>query len=66
MPGDCGDGKLLGEASCHGFEKAGGDSFGGTELTHSDSRRAIVAELLIDVLTRLGGASQVDQQPAFL
>ncbi len=46
------------------MEKAGGGSFGGTELTHADSRRAIVAGLLIDVLTRLGGASQVDQQPA--
>jgi hypothetical protein len=29
-----------------------------------DSQRAIVAGLLIDVLTRLGGASRVDQQPA--
>ena len=46
------------------FEKAGGGSFGGTELMHAYSRRAIVAGLLIDVLMRLGGASQVDQQPA--
>jgi len=45
--------------------KAGGGSFGGTELALAYSRRAIVAGLLIDVLTRLGGASQVDQQPAF-
>jgi len=56
--------EALGEASSHGFEKAGGGSFGGTELTQAYSRRAIVAGLLIDVLTRLGGASQVDQQPA--
>jgi hypothetical protein len=47
------------------IEKAGGGSFGGTELARADSLRAIVAWLLIDVLTRLGGASQVDQQPAF-
>ena len=47
------------------FENAGGGSFGGTELAQADSCRAIVAGLLIDVLTRLGGASQVDQQPAF-
>ena len=56
----------MGEASSHGFENAGGGSFGGTELAHAYSRRAIVAGLLIDVLTRLGGASQVEQQPAFL
>ena len=54
----------FGEASSR-FKKAGGGSFGGTELTQANSRRAIVAGLLIDILTRLGGASQVDQQPAF-
>jgi hypothetical protein len=58
--------EALGEASSHAFEKAGGGSFGGTELAHADSRRANVAGLLIDVLTRLGGASQVDQQPALV
>ena len=64
MPGDCGEWKLWGRHPLT-LEKAGGGSFGGTELTHADSRRAIVARLLIDVLTRLGGASQVDQQLAF-
>jgi hypothetical protein len=66
MPGDCGEWKLWGRHPLTIFEKAGGGSFGGTELSHADSLRAIVAGLLIDVLTRLGGASQVDQQPAFL
>ena len=58
--------EALGEASSHDFEKAGGDSFGGTELTPVRNRRAIVAVLLIDALTGLGGASQEDQQPAFV
>ena len=48
------------------FEKANVGSFGGTELTLVRQSRAIIAVLLIDVLTGLGGASQVDQQPALV
>ena len=48
------------------FEKTGGDSFGGTELTRVRNRRAIIAVLLIAVLKGLGGASQEDQQPALV
>ena len=63
LPSDCGEWKLWGRHPLT-IEKAGGGSFGGTGLTLVDSRRAIVARLLIDVLTRLGGAFQEDQQPA--
>jgi glycerol-3-phosphate acyltransferase PlsY len=58
--------EALGEASSHDFEKTGGGSFGGTELTPARNRRAIIAVLLIDVLKGLGGASQEDQQPALV
>ena len=53
----------MGEASSH-IKKAGGGSFGGTELTFASNQRAIIARLLISVLTGLGGALQEDQQPA--
>ena len=55
--------EALGEASSHN-EMAGGGSFGGTELTFAGNQRAIIARLLIYVLTGLGGALQEDQQPA--
>ncbi len=58
--------EALGEASSHDFEKAGGGSFGGTELTFAGNQRAIIARLLISVLKGLGGASQEDQQPALV
>jgi hypothetical protein len=60
---DYGEWKLWGRRPLT-FDKAGGGSFGGTELTFARSRRAIIARLLIGVLKGLGGASQEDQQPA--
>jgi hypothetical protein len=57
--------EALGEASSH-IKKAGGGSFGGTELTFASNQRAIIARLLISVLTGLGGALQEDQQPALV
>jgi hypothetical protein len=58
--------EALGEASSHGFKKAGYDSFGGTELLLARQSKSDIAGLLIGVLTRLGGAFQKDWQPAFL
>ena len=50
--------EALGEASAYDL-KTGGDSFGGTELTHAYAiEEQTIAVLLIDVLKRLGGASQ--------
>jgi hypothetical protein len=56
--------EALGEASSHDL-KGRRWLFRGNGVSAGNSRRAIVAGLVIDVLTRLGGASQVDQQPAF-
>jgi len=42
---DCGEWKLWGRRPL--IEKAGGGSFGGTELTFARNRRAIIARLLI-------------------
>ena len=55
----------MGEAFSHDYKQAAA-LFGGTELTPSSNQRAIIAVLLISVLTRLGGASQEDQQPAYV
>ena len=43
---DCGEWKLWGRRPLT-IEKAGGGSFGGTELTFAGNRRAIIARLLI-------------------
>ena len=66
MLGDCGEWKLWGRLSLTVLKKQAVALSGERELTRADSQRAIFAGLLIDVLTRLGGASQVDQQPAFV
>ena len=47
------------------FEKAGGGSFGGTELTHVRNREHHCGAAG-PVLKGLGGASQEDQQPALV
>ena len=57
---------VLGEASSHGFKRQAVALSGNGVSAGRSVERAIVAGLLIDVLTRLGGASQVDQQPAFV
>lgn len=48
--------EALGEASSHSYEKAGGDSFGGTELVLRRSQRAFGTELLIRVLSGAWGS----------
>ena len=63
---DCGEWKLWGRHPLTILKKQAVALSGERELTRADSQRAIIAWLLIDVLTRLGGASQVDQQPAFV
>jgi hypothetical protein len=48
------------------LKKAGGGSFGGTELRFVAQSKGNHCRLLIDVLTGLGGASQEHQQPALV